>query len=163
MLSEGIGKAHFWLMLIAFNLTFFPQHYLGMHGMPRRTFTYQEGLGFEAMNLLSTIGSLVLGFSILIFLWNVFHSLRKGESAGLDPWAGRPWSGRSIHRRRITTSGSNPLCTVEIPCGQRVVSTWTSTILRRRSRTCPARRCGRVSWHSASWSWRSALSRRLCR
>ena len=88
MLSEGIGKAHFWLMLIAFNLTFFPQHYLGLHGMPRRTFTYQEGLGFEAMNLMSTIGSLLLGFSILIFLWNVFYSLRKGESAGPDPWGG---------------------------------------------------------------------------
>ena len=88
MLSEGIGKAHFWLMLIAFNLTFFPQHYLGLHGMPRRTFTYQEGLGFEAMNLMSTIGSLLLGFSILIFLWNVFYSIRKGESAGPDPWGG---------------------------------------------------------------------------
>ncbi len=88
MLSEGIGKAHFWLMLIAFNLTFFPQHYLGLHGMPRRTFTYQEGLGFEAMNLMSTIGSVLLGFSILIFLWNVFYSLRKGESAGPDPWGG---------------------------------------------------------------------------
>jgi len=88
MLSERIGKAHFWLMLIAFNLTFFPQHYLGLHGMPRRTFTYQEGLGFEAMNLMSTIGSLVLGFSILIFLWNFVHSLRKGERAGRDPWGG---------------------------------------------------------------------------
>jgi len=88
LLSEGIGKAHFWVMLLAFNLTFFPQHYLGLHGMPRRTFTYQEGLGFEAMNLMSTAGSLILGFSILIFLWNVFHSLRKGERAGRDPWGG---------------------------------------------------------------------------
>jgi cytochrome c oxidase subunit 1 len=88
LLSEGIGKVHFWVMLLAFNLTFFPQHYLGLHGMPRRTFTYQEGLGFEAMNLMSTAGSLILGFSILIFLWNVFHSLRKGEPAGRDPWGG---------------------------------------------------------------------------
>ncbi|MFO7588380.1 MAG: cytochrome c oxidase subunit I [Gemmatimonadota bacterium] len=88
MLSEGIGKAHFWLMLIAFNLTFFPQHLLGLHGMPRRTFTYQEGLGFEEMNLMSTAGSLLLGFSILVFLWNVVVSLRKGSTAGRDPWGG---------------------------------------------------------------------------
>lgn len=87
-LSEGIGKLHFWFMLIAFNITFFPQHLLGLHGMPRRTFTYQGGLGFERLNLLSTVGSLLLGASILIFLYNVVRSLRKGTAAGSDPWGG---------------------------------------------------------------------------
>jgi cytochrome c oxidase subunit 1 len=86
LLHEGLGKIHFWVMLIAFNLTFFPQHFLGLHGMPRRTFTYQEGLGFEAMNLMSTVGSLLLGASTLIFLWNFIRSIRKGEPAGTDPW-----------------------------------------------------------------------------
>jgi cytochrome c oxidase subunit 1 len=88
MLSEGLGKAHFWLMVVSFNLTFFPQHFLGLHGMPRRTFTYEEGLGFEAMNLMSTIGSLILGASMLIFLFNVWRSVRKGSVAGDNPWEG---------------------------------------------------------------------------
>jgi cytochrome c oxidase subunit 1 len=86
LMGEGLGKVHFWLTLLGFNLTFFPQHFLGMYGMPRRTFTYQEGLGFEAMNQMSTAGSLILGFSMLIFLWNLFRSLRKGSEAGNDPW-----------------------------------------------------------------------------
>ncbi len=87
-LSEGIGKLHFWLMLIAFNLTFFPQHFLGLGGMPRRTYTYQEGMGFDELNRLSTIGSLILGFSILVFVYNLLKSLRSGEQAGPDPWEG---------------------------------------------------------------------------
>lgn len=85
-LSERIGKLHFWLMLIAFNVTFFPQHFLGLGGMPRRTYTYQEGMGFDDLNKLSTIGSLVLGFSILVFVYNLLKSLRSGEPAGPDPW-----------------------------------------------------------------------------
>ncbi|MCK5482756.1 MAG: cbb3-type cytochrome c oxidase subunit I, partial [Gemmatimonadetes bacterium] len=88
MLSDRLGKLHFWIMLVSFNLTFFPQHFLGLHGMPRRTFTYESGLGFEAMNLMSTVGSMVLGASMLIFLWNVLWMLRKGEPAGANPWDG---------------------------------------------------------------------------
>ena len=87
-MSERLGKLHFWTMLISFNLTFFPQHFLGLHGMPRRTFTYESGLGFEAMNLMSTIGALLLGASMLIFIWNVLSTLRKGPPAGDDPWEG---------------------------------------------------------------------------
>jgi cytochrome c oxidase subunit 1 len=88
MMSEGLGKLHFWLMLVAFNLTFFPQHLLGLHGMPRRTFTYEADLGFEAMNLMSTAGSLLLGASTLIFIWNLLRTLRKGAKAGANPWDG---------------------------------------------------------------------------
>ena len=88
MLSDRLGKLHFWIMLVSFNLTFFPQHFLGLHGMPRRTFTYESGLGFEAMNLMSTVGSMVLGASMLIFLWNVLWMFRKGEPAGANPWGG---------------------------------------------------------------------------
>jgi cytochrome c oxidase subunit 1 len=86
MLHEGLGKLHFWLMFISFNVTFFPMHYLGMHGMPRRTFTYLPGLGFDLMNLVSTVGSMVLGASMLLFVWNLVRSLRKGEPAGRNPW-----------------------------------------------------------------------------
>lgn len=85
-MSEAIGQVHFWLMLVAFNVTFFPQHFLGLLGMPRRIYTYQPGLGFETMNLVSTIGSLFLGLSVLVFVYNFLRSLRKGETAGADPW-----------------------------------------------------------------------------
>jgi cytochrome c oxidase subunit 1 len=88
LMHEGLGKMHFWVMAVAFNLTFFPQHLLGLHGMPRRTFTYEAGLGFEAMNMISTVGSLLLGGSILIFLWNLVRSLRRGAEAGSNPWQG---------------------------------------------------------------------------
>jgi len=86
MLHEGLGKLHFWLAIISFNVTFFPMHFLGMNGMPRRTFTYLPGLGFDLMNLISTVGSFVLGFSTLIFVWNLIRSLRRGEPAGRNPW-----------------------------------------------------------------------------
>ncbi len=86
LLHEGLGKLHFWMMFISFNVTFFPMHYLGMHGMPRRTFTYLPGLGFDLMNLVSTAGSLVLGASMLVFVWNLMRSLRRGPPAGRNPW-----------------------------------------------------------------------------
>ncbi|HSM08696.1 MAG TPA: cytochrome c oxidase subunit I [Gemmatimonadota bacterium] len=87
LMSEALAKTHFWIMFIGFNLTFFPMHWLGMHGLPRRTFTYQAGLGFEAMNLMATVGSFILGGSMLIFVWNLLRSTRKGRVAGPNPWA----------------------------------------------------------------------------
>ena len=86
MMSETLGKWHFWTMLIAFNLAFFPMHFLGLLGMPRRTWTYVEGLGFEVMNQYSTVGAFLLGGSVLIFVWNLVKSLRKGEEAPANPW-----------------------------------------------------------------------------
>jgi cytochrome c oxidase subunit I+III len=86
MLSEGYGKVHFWLTFIGFNLTFMIQHVLGMYGMPRRVFTYPPLPGWEAMNMISTIGAFILGLSALVFLVNVFKSLRSGEIAGDNPW-----------------------------------------------------------------------------
>ena len=88
MLSEGLGKVHFWLMFIGFNLTFFPMHFLGLHGMPRRVYTYPEGLGFEMMNQIETAGSMVLGFSFLVFLVNVIRTWRQPANAPADPWNG---------------------------------------------------------------------------
>jgi cytochrome c oxidase subunit I len=88
MLHEGLGKAHFWLMLIGFNLTFFPMHFVGLHGMPRRVYTYPEGLGFEIYNQIETAGSMILGFSFLIFLYNVFRTWRGPANAPADPWNG---------------------------------------------------------------------------
>ncbi|MCC6174935.1 MAG: cytochrome c oxidase subunit I [Chloroflexi bacterium] len=86
MLSEKLGKWHFWLTFIGFNLTFFPMHILGLMGMPRRVFTYPDIPGWGTINLIETVGSAILGVSVLVFLWNVYRSLRAGQIAGNDPW-----------------------------------------------------------------------------
>ncbi len=88
MLDETLGKAHFWLMLLGFNVTFFPMHIVGLNGMPRRVYTYPEGLGFETLNRIETIGSLILGFSFLIFLINIIKTWRGPRNAPADPWNG---------------------------------------------------------------------------
>jgi cytochrome c oxidase subunit 1 len=88
MLSERLGKLHFWMMLAGFNLTFFPMHFVGLHGMPRRVYTYPEGLGFELLNQVETAGAFLLGLSFLVFLWNLVISLRSGAPAPADPWNG---------------------------------------------------------------------------
>jgi cytochrome c oxidase subunit 1 len=88
MLDERWGKVHFWLMLIGFNLTFMPMHFLGLNGMPRRVYTYSAGLGFEFWNRMETIGAFLLAVSFLIFIINVFKSLRSRVPAPADPWNG---------------------------------------------------------------------------
>ncbi len=85
-LDEGLGKAHFWLMFIGMNLTFMPQHLLGLLGMPRRIYTYHHGGLWEAYNLVSTIGSYLMALSILLFALNVILTARSGRRAGNDPW-----------------------------------------------------------------------------
>ena len=85
-MSEKLGQWHFWSTLIGFNLTFFPMHFSGMYGMPRRTWTYQAELNVELFNQLSTVGGFMLGISTLVFLWNIFKSARSGEPAGANPW-----------------------------------------------------------------------------
>jgi cytochrome c oxidase subunit I len=86
MLSEPLGKASFWLMFIGFNLTFLVQHALGLDGMPRRIYEYPAGVGWTAYNLISTIGSFVLGLGILLTIINIVRSLKVGVKAGPDPW-----------------------------------------------------------------------------
>src|ERR1700744_1152782 len=93
LLHEGQGKLSFWLMFIGFNATFFVQHALGLSGMPRRIFTYQPGLGWSTYNLISTIGSFILGFGVLVTILNVARSLRVGRIAGPDPWKGNTLEG----------------------------------------------------------------------
>ncbi len=86
MLSETLGKWHFWLTVVGFNMTFFIQHFLGVMGMPRRTYTYYDMPYWGSMNLISTIGALVLGLSVIVFVWNILASLRHGRPAGDNPW-----------------------------------------------------------------------------
>lgn len=86
LLHEGLGKLHFWLLFIGFNVTFFPMHIVGMLGMPRRVYTYPAGIGWESYNFISTMGAFMIAVSVLIFLVNMFSSYRTGRKAGPNPW-----------------------------------------------------------------------------
>ncbi|HEY7874060.1 MAG TPA: cytochrome c oxidase subunit I [Actinomycetota bacterium] len=88
-LSEGLGKMHFWLWFIGFNLTFGPFHLLGLQGMPRRIYHYPDGMGWNFWNMMSTIGAFLIAASVVLFLLNVAFSRRRREVAGDDPWDGR--------------------------------------------------------------------------
>jgi cytochrome c oxidase subunit I len=91
LLGEGLGKLHFWTWLIGFNLTFGPMHMSGLLGQPRRTAVLPAELGgeVELYNLLSSLGVVVLAVSALVFLFNLFRSIKAGEPSGLDPWDAR--------------------------------------------------------------------------
>ncbi len=86
LLDERIGKWNFWLMFIGFNLGFFPMHIAGLLGMPRRVYTYPEGMGWDTVNLITTIGSYLFAVGFLLLLVNVIVSLRRGRVAGPNPW-----------------------------------------------------------------------------
>jgi cytochrome c oxidase subunit I len=88
LLDEGLGKVHFWLMFIGFNLTFFPMHLVGLNGMPRRTYTYPAELGFDLLNQIETAGSFILALGFLVFLYNIFKTARAPRNAPADPWNG---------------------------------------------------------------------------
>src|SRR5215471_14025166 len=86
LLSERLGKWHFWLFLIGFHMTFDTMHFPGILGMPRRIYTFEAGRGWDLLNLICTIGAVLQVAGILIWVLNVFLSLRKGRPAGNDPW-----------------------------------------------------------------------------
>src|SRR5688572_19256159 len=75
LLDDRLGQVHFWLMLIGFNLTFGPMHFLGLNGMPRRIFTYPANMGWDVWNLVATIGAFMIALSILVFMINVSRTL----------------------------------------------------------------------------------------
>jgi len=79
---------HFWLMLIGFNLTFFPMHFLGLNGMPRRVYTYAAENNFGFWNMIETVGSFILGLSFLVFLVNIWRTMKSRVPAPADPWNG---------------------------------------------------------------------------
>ena len=94
MLNEPLGKASFWTMFVGFNLAFFPMHILGFLGMPRRVYTYSEGLGWDGLNVVVTIGSFLFGFGTFLTLVNWLWSRARGEPAPANPWDadGLEWS-----------------------------------------------------------------------
>ncbi len=94
MMSERLGKVSFALVLVGFHLTFFPMHQLGLEGMPRRVYTYDAASGFGNLNLLASIGAMVLGLGVVLTVLNAVVSLVKGRGAEPDPWQadGLEWS-----------------------------------------------------------------------
>jgi cytochrome c oxidase subunit 1 len=89
MMSDKLGKTHFWLQFIGFNLTFAPMHWLGMQGMVRRTWKYAPETGLEPWNLAVTVGAFIIALSIAVFIVNWYRSKRRGALAGMDPWDAR--------------------------------------------------------------------------
>jgi len=88
MLDEGLGRWHFWLMFVGFQLAFFPMHISGLLGMPRRVYTYPAGLGWELPNMISSAGAYILGLGVILFIYNVYRSviLGRGVRPNDNPW-----------------------------------------------------------------------------
>jgi cytochrome c oxidase subunit I+III len=106
-LSDARGRLAFWLLFIGFNVAFVPMHLTGLRGMPRRVFTYPAGIGLDTLNMVSTLGALVLAVGFAIVLWDVVQTSRKAPTTERNPWGGgtlewlaevpsRPWGVRSI-------------------------------------------------------------------
>ncbi len=86
LMNESLGKIHFWVNFVGMNLTFFPMHFSGMLGMPRRIYTYDSGQGWDTFNLESSIGAYILAIATLVFIYNFLTSRKRGEIAGPNPW-----------------------------------------------------------------------------
>jgi cytochrome c oxidase subunit 1 len=86
MLNETLGKWHFWVTVVGFNITFIPQFFVGLSGMPRRIPDYP--VMFAEWNMISSIGAFILGASHLIFVYNVYKTIKGGEKAGDKAWEG---------------------------------------------------------------------------
>ena len=88
MLVDSSARWAFWLIFVGFHVTFFPQHLLGLEGMPRRVFTYLEEMGWGHLNLVSTVGAVITAVGVFLFVVNAFVSSWFGRRAGADPWQG---------------------------------------------------------------------------
>jgi cytochrome c oxidase subunit 1 len=95
-LSEPLGTWHFWLTIVGMNLTFGPMHVVGLMGQPRRTYTYERGYGLEFWNMVETIGALIIALSLLVFLYNIWHSRRHWKVGGGIAAPADPWDARSL-------------------------------------------------------------------
>jgi cytochrome c oxidase subunit 1 len=86
MLSEGLGRLSFGLIFVGILATFMIQHVMGLDGMPRRVYEYDNVGNLHLYNLISTVGSFILGLGVLVTIANVARSLKVGVVAGPDPW-----------------------------------------------------------------------------
>lgn len=92
ILNERLGRWHFWLFMIGFNVCFFPMYFLGFMGMQRRIYTYPAGLGWGVINLIETFGAILMGIGFIAFVFNILWSMRFGER----DTTGDPWNGRTL-------------------------------------------------------------------
>ena len=170
MLNEKLGKWTFWLMFVGFNVTFMPQHFLGLMGMPRRVYTYDHGGLWEAYNLISTIGAGVMAVGVLLFFVNVFRT-RRGRARVRATTRGSPTrsSGTRPRRRRRRTSPSRvpyvvsprPLRDLRAAAEGARCATLPSPWLRlARARRVRARRCRRGQRRRLARTPRTSCSRR---
>ena len=164
LLDERLGLLHFWLMLIGFNLTFFPMHFLGLMGMPRRIYTYAPGLGWDFWNLVCTVGAFVHRDLVPRVPRQRRPQPARGRAGGAAiPGTAARSSGRSRPRRPSTTSPRSPPCSGATPSGSRSTRTRAgraSPTGRRSSRppgpsTCRSRPTGRSS---RPWRWSSCVA-----
>jgi heme/copper-type cytochrome/quinol oxidase subunit 1 len=86
MMDERLGRWNFWTMFAGFNIGFFPMHIAGLLGMPRRIYTYGDNMGWDWVNLITTVGSFLFGIGVLLFVWNVAKSVKRGSISGENPW-----------------------------------------------------------------------------
>jgi cytochrome c/quinol oxidase subunit I len=86
LMDERLGRWNFWLFFVGFNVTFYPMHHLGMHGMPRRVYTYPAETGWGTLNFVATAGAVLIAISVLLFVINAARSLRRGAPAAANPW-----------------------------------------------------------------------------
>jgi cytochrome c oxidase subunit I len=106
MYNEKMGKLHFWLTAISVNLTFFPMHFVGLAGMPRRIPDYATQ--FSDFNAMASVGAFVFGFSQLLFAWNIYRCAKGGEKATAGVWEGS-------HGLEWTVPSPAPLHTFDTP------------------------------------------------
>jgi heme/copper-type cytochrome/quinol oxidase subunit 1 len=143
MASERLGKIGFWLLFVGFNLTFFPMHQLGLHGMTRRIYTYLPGLGWDTLNFTATIGAALMAAAVLTMTVNVIRSLRGGAAAPSNPW------NASKEPRRLRIRGTRRRSSGR-PHRHRARITFI-----RSQWSPPATRCG-MTPKTCLWSWASA-------
>jgi heme/copper-type cytochrome/quinol oxidase subunit 1 len=86
MLDEQLGRWNFWTMFIGFNVAFLPMHLTGLFGMPRRVYTYSQGMGWDTLNMVTSLGSVLFAIGVLLFFINVLRSLQRGAPASANPW-----------------------------------------------------------------------------
>ena len=148
LMNEALGKAHFWLFLIGFNVTFFPQHILGNNGMPRRIYTYPADAQWETLNMVGTVGALIMGVAVLIFAYNFIVSLKNGKEAGNDPW--------DACTLEWMTSSPPPVCNFEftpIVLSERPV--WDHKYSEGMQIVPPTKA---ESFHMPSYSWKPLIT-----
>jgi heme/copper-type cytochrome/quinol oxidase subunit 1 len=88
LMGERLGRWNFWIMFIGFNLAFLPMHLTGLLGMPRRVYTYADHMGWNSLNMITSLGSFVFALGVLLLIVNLFKSLKGGAPSGNNPWDG---------------------------------------------------------------------------